>query len=69
MYSTYVLYSLKFNKIYIGFSGNLQFRLETHNDPHHKGWSAQYRPWQILFSEDFRTKAEAMSREKQLKSS
>ena len=69
MYFTYVLYSPRFNKIYIGFSGDLQNRLLIHNDSPNTGWSAQLHPWEILYSEEFAAKAEAMKREKQLKTS
>jgi len=33
-----------------------------------KGWTIKFRPWEILFTENFETKTEAMKREKQLKS-
>jgi putative endonuclease len=69
MYYTYVLYSSKFNKIYVGFSGDLHNRLLIHNGLQNTGWTAKYQPWEILYSEEFETKPEAMKREKQLKSS
>ena len=67
MYSTYVLYSPGFNKIYIGFSSELTNRLMAHNDSRNTGWSSRYQPWELLYSEEYTTKAEAMKREKQLK--
>ena len=67
MYSTYVLYSSGFNKIYIGFSSELTNRLMAHNDSRNTGWSSRYQPWELLYSEEYHTKAEAMKREKQLK--
>ena len=69
MYFTYVLYSPQFNKIYVGFSGDLQNRLLIHNDSRNTGWTAQYQPWKIFYSEEYATKSEAMKREKQLKTS
>ncbi|MCX6239152.1 MAG: GIY-YIG nuclease family protein [Bacteroidia bacterium] len=69
MYYTYVLYSIRFNKIYIGFSGDLQNRLLIHNDSRNTGWTAQYQPWEIFYSEEYTTKSDAMKREKQLKTS
>ena len=69
MYYTYVLYSQRFNKIYVGFSGDLQNRLLAHNDPQNTGWTAQYQPWKIFYSEEYTTKSEALIREKQLKTS
>ena len=65
---TYVLYSRQFDKIYIGSTSNLQARFLAHNQLANKGWTIRYRPWEILFHESFSTKADAMKREKQLKS-
>jgi putative endonuclease len=69
MYYTYVLYSSRFNKIYVGFSSDLQNRLLAHNDLQNTGWTSQYQPWIIFYSEEYTTKSEAMKREKQLKTS
>ena len=68
MYYTYVLYSKKFNKIYIGYTGNLEQRLRAHNVISKKGYTKRYRPWIIAFFEEYETKKEAMDREKILKS-
>jgi len=67
MYFVYVLYSREYNKIYIGFTSNLEARLNHHNHPLNKGWTAKFRPWEILYHETYDTKREAMVREKQLK--
>jgi len=69
MFYTYVLYSHKFNKIYIGFSGDAYKRLAAHNDERNRGWTKRYQPWEIIHLESFETKTEALKREKELKSS
>jgi putative endonuclease len=69
MFYTYVLYSSQFDKIYIGFSGNLKNRLIFHNDSRNTGWTAHYQPWEVIYFEEFESKPEAMIREKQLKTS
>ena len=69
MYYTYVLYSKKFDKIYVGYSADLTHRLVTHNSAENTGWTKRSQPWEIIHSEEFETRAEAMKREKQLKSS
>jgi len=69
MYTVYVLHSPKFDKIYIGFTSNLEQRMLSHNEMGKKGYTLKYRPWVILFTEEFELKSEAMKREKQLKSS
>jgi len=68
MFTTYVLYSAKFNKIYIGFTSNLEQRLNSHNQTATKGWTIRFRPWELFYYEVFETKAEALKREKELKS-
>ncbi|MEY2792991.1 MAG: hypothetical protein RJA76_983 [Bacteroidota bacterium] len=68
MFVTYVLFSEKFNKIYIGFTNNLITRFHSHNQLATKGFTIKYRPWKVLLVEFFDTKKEACIREKQLKS-
>ena len=68
MFTVYVLHSQKFDKIYIGFTTDIEKRLFAHNHPSNKGWTKSFQPWEIIYSEEFETKEEAMDREKQLKS-
>ena len=68
MYTVYALYSPGYDKIYIGYTSNLEQRMLSHNKLGKKGWTKRYRPWEIIFTEGFEDKAEAMKREKQLKS-
>jgi putative endonuclease len=68
MYVVYALYSKKFDKIYIGFTSNLIERFKSHNELSKKGWTVSFRPWEIIFQEEHILKADAMKREKQLKS-
>jgi putative endonuclease len=68
MYIVYVLYSPQFDKIYVGFTSNLQERFKSHNELGTKGWTIKFRPWIILHMENFESRPEAMKREKQLKS-
>ena len=69
MFTVYVLYSENFNKIYIGYTSDLEKRFMSHNQLGTKGWTIKFRPWKIIHTENFQSKAEAMKREKQLKSS
>jgi putative endonuclease len=69
MYYTYVLYSKQYQKIYVGYTSNLENRLSAHNDIRNTGWTSKYQPWVVLHREVFESKQEAMKREKQLKSS
>ena len=68
MFTVYVLYSEKYNKIYIGYTSNIEQRLLAHNELETKGYTLKYRPWKLIHSENFSDKANAMKREKELKS-
>ena len=67
MYTVYILYSPSYNKIYIGYTSNLDARLLSHNELGTKGWTIKYRPWQLVYTESFSTKQEALLKEKELK--
>ena len=69
MFTVYVLYSKAYNKIYIGYTSNIEQRMISHNEKGKKGYTLKFRPWAIAFTEEYKTKQEAMRREKQLKSS
>ena len=66
-FHVYVLHSTKPNKIYIGFTSDLEARLKSHNELATKGWTIKFRPWILVHCESFTLKAAAMKREKELK--
>ncbi len=53
MYTVYVLFSPKYEKIYIGFTSDLEKRLLSHNELSHKGWTRKFRPWVLIYKEEF----------------
>jgi putative endonuclease len=67
MFTVYILYSPAYDKIYIGHSSNFSRRLTSHNEKGKKGWTVKYRPWKVVFTENYKTKKEAMRRERELK--
>ena len=67
MYTVYALYSEKYNKIYIGYSSDIESRLKSHNELSNKCWTKKFRPWKLILSEKYFDKLEAIKREKQLK--
>ncbi len=67
MFTVYVLYSDIHNKIYIGYTSDLQTRLLSHNEVSKNTFTSKFRPRRIVHTEEFETKKEAMNREKQLK--
>ena len=63
---TYILYSKKLDKYYVGVTEDLNWRLERHN----MGWGRYTKagiPWEIVYYETFSTKTEALKREKEIK--
>ncbi len=66
MFTVYVLFSVKFNIHYTGFTTNLEQRLLSHNSLG-KGWTKAYRPWILIYTKAFERKEEAMKFEKWLK--
>lgn len=67
MYTVYLIWSESLQKTYTGFTSNLPERLQAHNHLATKGWTLHGRPWVLLHQEVFQTKAEALEKEKWLK--
>jgi len=68
MFFVYILYSASCNKYYVGCTGDeLDQRIRRHNSDH-KGFTGGYGDWELKFKEAFGTKAEALRREKAIKS-
>jgi len=67
MYYTYILYSSKIDKYYIGYSENPEKRLEFHNSEYNKIWSKRGQPWVLKVTLIFDTKKEALQAEKLIK--
>ena len=55
MFVVYVLYSRKFDKIYIGYTSDLISRFQSHNHLG-KGWTKKFRPWTVEYLEFFDSK-------------
>ena len=66
-YWTYILQSIKFDKYYIGQSGDVDDRFRRHNNGESKSTKA-YRPWKLVYRKRWNTRSEAVQHEKQLKS-
>jgi len=66
MFTTYVLQSKSTGRLYTGSTSELVRRLEQHNTD--LSTSTKHRgPWQLVHREDFATLAEAVRRERYLK--
>src|SRR5258706_14582392 len=67
MFFVYILQSQSTGRYYIGYSELPDRRLNEHNSGKVKS-TRPYRPWTKIYVEQFATEAEAMSRERELKS-
>jgi putative endonuclease len=67
LYTVYILFSVKYNKIYIGYTSDLINRFHSHNELNTKGWTRSFRPWKVIYCEHFENKTQAEKRERQLK--
>ena len=65
-YYTYVLYSSKHDRLYVGQTAKLKDRLREHNSGQVRS-TKSYIPWQLIHFEEYDTRAKAMAREKELK--
>jgi len=66
MFYTYVLKSIGNNKFYIGYTNNLSDRLYEHNAGK-SIYTNRYKPWEVVYFEEFGNKEEAILREKYFK--
>ncbi len=67
MYVAYVLKSKLSGTHYYGHTGNLQARIKAHNAGKVRSTKA-YKPWKVIYKEEFMTKSEAYRREQFFKS-
>jgi putative endonuclease len=66
MFYTYILYSSNHDRFYVGHCENVATRLLRHNN---KGVPSTkpYTPWQLIYYEEYATRAEASNRELNIK--
>ena len=67
MYIVYVLKSELHSRYYIGHTSDMDRRIERHNKGYVKS-TMPYKPWEVVYIEEYDTKSEAYSREMEIKS-
>ena len=67
MFTVYVLYSSAIDKYYVGYTNDLERRLLEHNRKKGK-FTDSGIPWIVVHHELYKSKSEAMLREKSIKS-
>ncbi|VBB46406.1 Excinuclease ABC C subunit domain protein [uncultured Paludibacter sp.] len=66
-YFVYLLYSESYNRFYKGMTANIEKRLKEQNRG--QTFSTKpYKPWKLIYFEEFSNREEARKREKFLKS-
>ena len=63
----YILYSVNINKFYIGFSQNLNLRLEFHHNSESRKFTAKAKDWELFFIIDCTSKAQGLCIESHIK--
>ncbi len=66
MFYLYLLKSKKDNSLYLGFAPNLKVRLLKHNQGLVQS-TKNLRPWELIYYEAYKSKRDALIREKRLK--
>ena len=66
MFYTYIIYSPRLNRYYVGSTNNLQRRLDDHNRGKDK-YTRQAKEWRLVFFEKYETRSEAVLRELEIK--
>ena len=67
MFYTYVLKSQILPKYYTGYTDDLEKRLLDHNSGK-SVYSSRYKPWVVVYYEEFDSKEQSIAREKYFKS-
>jgi len=69
MFYIYILYSLKANKYYVGFTSDVNRRLEEHNDTSRVNkYTSKYHPWElVMYFEVSQNRGEALIIERFIK--
>ena len=67
MFYVYILKSLKDESFYIGYTADLDDRLRRHNKGDSR-YTRNHRPFELIHTESYDSRSEAIRREKQIKS-
>ena len=66
-YFVYVLKSIEKSRYYIGHTSNLERRISDHNKGKTRSTKA-YKPWELVYFEEFESRSDAYKREMEIKS-
>jgi putative endonuclease len=63
---TYILYSSKLDKYYVGSTENIEERLKKHNLGN-STFTSRGTPWVLVYQEVFETRSQSLVREREIK--
>jgi len=66
MYTVYIIQSLVDDSYYVGQTNDVEDRIERHNLGK-SNYTRKKIPWELVYTEEFETRSEAMKREKEIK--
>ncbi|MBG6130487.1 putative endonuclease [Aquimarina sp. EL_43] len=66
IYTVYIIQSLKDDSFYIGYSANIEERINKHNNGNSR-YTSKKIPWKLAYTEEFSSKSDAIKRERFLK--
>ena len=66
MFYTYIIFSERINKYYVGSTQDVEERLRRHNLDHSKSTKGK-GPWELVKTIQFETRSEAVKLEKKIK--
>ncbi len=66
MYYVYILESIATGRFYVGSTQNIKNRLRKHNAGHSRATKG-YRPWRLVYYEEYSTRGDALRREYDIK--
>ena len=67
MFYAYAIFSLEWHYIYVGLTNDIERRFTEHQNGTNKT-TKPYRPYKLIYTEEFDTRIEAREKEKYLKS-
>jgi len=67
MFCVYILFSKAYDRYYIGQTSDINKRLLRHERGYVRSTKA-YRPWELVYTELYKSRSESMQRETYLKS-
>lgn len=67
MYIVYIIKSVNTGRYYVGYTDNISDRIKHHNSGANRS-TKSYRPWELIYKENYPDKKSAWLREKLIKS-